>query len=113
MDINKKIQTYINMYSAPYKVELTSKAYNNLKKETIIYLKKRKIKIAINNTIPEIRIYGHKVDCFAFENNDCSALIKLNCENCSFYNNKIKKEEIEESIKQYVKKKYEEKYNIS
>lgn len=112
MDINKKIQTYINLYSAPYKVDLTTKAYNNLKKETIILLKKRKIKIAINNTIPEIRVYGHKSDCFAFENNDCLALIKINCEDCKFYNNKIKMQDIEESIRQYTKKKYDERYNI-
>lgn len=111
MNINKKIESYMNMYSAPYKIELTTKAYNNLTKETIIYLKKRRIKIVINNTISEIKIYGHKVDCFAFKNNDCSALIKLDCENCKFYNNKIKMQEIEGSIRQYTKKKYDEKYN--
>lgn len=111
MDINKKIMSYINMYSAPYRVELTVKAYNNLKKETIIYLKKRRIKIAINNTIPEIRIFGYKVNCFAFENNDCLALTEINCENCRFYNDKLTLKEIEEDIREYTKKKYNEKYN--
>ena len=30
-------------------------------------------------------IYTHKLDCFAYKNKQCDALIEIDCVDCSFY----------------------------
>lgn len=46
-----------------------------------------------------------KKDCFAYNNNKCSALRCLYCENgeCRFYRNDITKEQIEQEVASYYK----------
>lgn len=104
MEINKRIMQTLNYYSDPVKLEITKASYNKLTNETLKSLKKRNIKIYINNTIPTMRITGNKTDCFAYKDKTCLALTKIDCEGCAFYNNKITLEEIEKSIRNYLHK---------
>ena len=44
-----------------------------------------------------------KEDCFAYKENQCNILDKLECDNCKFYKNNLKQSDIERSIKTYTK----------
>ena len=49
---------------------------------------------------------AYKKDCFAYVETSkgasvCTCLTKIDCDSCSFYNNKVSRADIEESVKQY------------
>lgn len=52
---------------------------------------------------------AYKKDCFAYVETSkgasvCTCLTKIDCDKCSFYNNKASRADIEESVKNYAEK---------
>lgn len=51
---------------------------------------------------------GYKKDCFAYTettkgDSKCSCLININCDGCSFYNNIVKRADLERQVEAYRK----------
>lgn len=104
MNINDKIIQIINIYEDPTMIEITPIAYKKVREDILEQLEEKNIKVNVTENVKEFKVYNYKVDCFAYQDKQCSALTEIDCRNCSFYRNDISRGKIESAVRDYIKK---------
>lgn len=83
MNINKKVEEMISLNATL--IEITPDLYRDLNEEILELINDRNIKVKVTDKIKSVYMYTYKLDCFAYKNKKCTALVEINCKDCKFY----------------------------
>lgn len=101
MSLEKRIIQAINMLNNIHHIDINKRQYKKINPSTLNAIKQKNIKINLRNNIERYKIYIHRKDCFAYKNENCTALKNIDCNFCKFYRNDITLKQIEEDIEKY------------
>lgn len=104
-DINKRILQAIELNKNITLIEISKIAIRDIRVEVLEKLQEKNIELQTVDSLKPLQVYTYRIDCFAYNNKQCTALREIDCAKCKFYKNKkyVDKWKIEEDIKKYAK----------